>query len=107
MARPSPWLMRSKRRGKRMIRIAITAAAFDAVASTLKLGFVGYESEPNERGERLVWLETRVVDRLTAMREPRESYSDVILRMVELKPSDALSGRLRTPGGIAPASRAP
>jgi predicted CopG family antitoxin len=28
-----------------------------------------------------VWLELRVVDRLKAMREPGESYSDVILRL--------------------------
>ena len=33
-----------------MIRIAITAAAFEAIARTLLLGSVGYESEPNEQG---------------------------------------------------------
>ena len=69
-----------------MIRIAISQAAFDALAAMLSLGSVGYESEVNERGERLVWLETRVVDRLTAIREPSESYSDVILRLFELSP---------------------
>jgi hypothetical protein len=55
----------------RMIRIAITRAA--------------YEAEANERGERLIWLEDAVADRLRAMREPGESYSDVILRLVELE----------------------
>ena len=49
----------------------------------LPLGSIAYEPELNERGEHLVWLETRVVDRLRAMRGPRESYSDVILQLVE------------------------
>jgi hypothetical protein len=62
-----------------MIRIAISIAAFEAIAATLPLGSVGYES--NERGERCVWLAPNVVDRLTAMRGPGECYSDVILRI--------------------------
>ena len=37
-----------------MIRIAITQAAFEAIASTLPVGSVGYEAEANERGERLI-----------------------------------------------------
>lgn len=36
-----------------MVRIAITQAAFDAIAATLALGSVGYENATNERGERL------------------------------------------------------
>jgi hypothetical protein len=39
-----------------MIRIAITLAAFDAIAATLPLGSVSYENHVNERGERYVWL---------------------------------------------------
>ena len=34
-----------------MIRIAITQAAFDAIAATLTLGSVGFENATNERGE--------------------------------------------------------
>ena len=49
-----------------MIRIAITAAAFEAIAATLPLGSVSYENETNERGERYVWLPPNVVDRLKA-----------------------------------------
>ena len=45
---------------------------------------VGFERQPNEKGERLVWLEAAVVDKLAAMRGPGESYSDVILRLVEI-----------------------
>jgi hypothetical protein len=64
-----------------MIRIAISVEAFEAIAGTLPVGSVGYESEPNEHGERTVWLDDVWVDRLGAMRGPGESYSDVILRL--------------------------
>ncbi len=64
-----------------MIRIAIRVAAFEAIAKTLPLGSVGFEGEANERGERLIWLEAAMVNRLRAMRGPGESYSDVILRL--------------------------
>jgi hypothetical protein len=68
-----------------MIRIAIIPAAFEVIAATLPLGSVGYESQPNAKGERLIWIEAAIVDRLGAMRGPGESYSDVILRLVELE----------------------
>ena len=64
-----------------MIRIAITQAAFNAIAATLQLGSVSYENHVNERGERYVWLPPNVVDRLKAQRQLGESYSDVILRL--------------------------
>jgi hypothetical protein len=64
-----------------MVRIAITQAAFDAIAKTLALGSVGFENAINEKGERLIWLDRAVVDRLRAIRGPGESYSDVILRL--------------------------
>jgi hypothetical protein len=64
-----------------VIQIAISHAAFDAIASTLPppLGSVGFENATNERGERLVWLEPKVINHLRALRRPGESYSDVIL----------------------------
>jgi hypothetical protein len=40
-----------------MIRIWITSAAFDVIASTLPLGSVGFERDVGAKGERLVWLE--------------------------------------------------
>jgi hypothetical protein len=64
-----------------MVRIAISQAAFDAIAKTLPLGSVGYDNATNEKGERLIWLDPRVVDRLGALRGPGESYSDAILRL--------------------------
>jgi hypothetical protein len=45
---------------------------------------VGYEAELNPKGERLVWVAPAVVARLTAMREPGEDYSAVILRLVKM-----------------------
>jgi hypothetical protein len=64
-----------------MVRIAITQAAFDAIAKTLLLGSVGFENKVNEKGERLIWLDRAVVDRLKAMPGPGESYTDVIFRL--------------------------
>jgi hypothetical protein len=58
-----------------MVRIAISQAAFDAIAATLP-GNVGYENATNEKGERLVWLDRAVVDRLRALRGFGEDYSD-------------------------------
>ena len=66
-----------------MVRIAISQAAFDAIASTLALGSVGYENETDEHGQRLIWLDRAIVDRLRSLRGPGESYSDVILRIAE------------------------
>jgi hypothetical protein len=71
---------RSARR-QRMIRIAITAAAYEAIAATLPLGSVGFERELDANGQRLIWLAAAVVDRLAAMRGPGEDCSDVILRI--------------------------
>jgi hypothetical protein len=64
-----------------MIRIAISPAAFDAICATLPLGSVAVEAEPNERGERLIWLEDAMADRLAVIRGPSESYSDAIVRI--------------------------
>jgi hypothetical protein len=55
----------------------IQIAAFDAIAATA----VNYEAKTNAKGERLIWLDVRVVDKLTALRGPGDSYSDVILRL--------------------------
>ena len=51
-----------------MIRIAISQAAFEAIARTLLLGTVSFENKTNQHGERLIWLEPGVVDRLRALR---------------------------------------
>jgi hypothetical protein len=68
-----------------MVRISISTEAFEAIAATLALGSVGFEREASEKGERLIWVEASVVDKLTALRGPGESYSDVIMRLVEIE----------------------
>lgn len=45
------------------------------IAATLPLGSVGYEPKVDTKGERLIWLEAAIVERLRAMRGPGESYS--------------------------------
>jgi hypothetical protein len=72
-----------------MIRIAISQAAFDALAATLPLGSVGYENATKERGERYVWLAPTVIDSAArhagAGREPsasRESLRFGALRVL-------------------------
>ena len=62
-----------------MIRIAVTEAAFEAIAATLPLAS---EPEVDAMGERVLWVDQAVADRLSAMREPGESSSDVIWRLV-------------------------
>jgi hypothetical protein len=66
-----------------MVRIAITQAAFDAIASTLALGSVGYETERTEKGEVHIWLEERWINKLRHLRGEVESYSDVIVRLAK------------------------
>ena len=64
--------------GRSRVRIA-----FDAIAKTMPLGSVGYENAVNEKGECLIWLERRMLDKLNSYRRAGESYSDVILGVVE------------------------
>jgi hypothetical protein len=64
-----------------MIRISITAAAFEAIAATMPLGSVSFEPQLGTKGERQIWLEPGVLERLKALRGRGESYSDVILRL--------------------------
>jgi hypothetical protein len=89
-----------------MIRITITQTAYEAIYATLPLGSVGVEPDFQGIGERVVWLERSVVDRLCAMRGPDESYSDVILRLAagdhERK---RLGGPQRPVGGRRPCAQ--
>jgi hypothetical protein len=79
-----------------MIRIAITQAAYDAIAATLPLGSVGYETERSDTGKIFVWLERRAIDRLEAERRRGEDFSDVIVRI-----ATALAKAGITPGPSA------
>jgi hypothetical protein len=67
-----------------MIRIAITAEAYEAIARTLALGTVASEPQPNENGERLIWLQERQLDKLNSIRRSGESCSKAIIRLATL-----------------------
>jgi hypothetical protein len=49
--------------------------------ATLPPGSTGYENAVNEKGQRLIWIERRMLDKLNSYRRAGESYSDVILRL--------------------------
>ncbi len=53
-----------------MIRIAITAAAFEAIEHTMPLGSVAVEPKADEKGERQIWLEPHILAKLKALRGP-------------------------------------
>jgi hypothetical protein len=63
-----------------VIRIAITPAAYAAIAGTLP-GNVGVERERAENGDVYIWLDPSVLAKLKSLRGPGESYSDVIMRV--------------------------
>jgi hypothetical protein len=54
-----------------MIRVAITAQTFDAIAATLPLGTVAFEPNSGTReGERHIWLEPGVANKLRSCAAP-------------------------------------
>ncbi len=59
-----------------MIRIAISQAAFDAIARTMPFGSVNFESGIDDKGERYIWLPRAVVDRLRSLRGPQHQQGD-------------------------------
>jgi hypothetical protein len=42
---------------------------------------MNFENKTDKHGQRLIWLDRAVLDRLRSLRGPGESYSDVILRL--------------------------
>ena len=64
-----------------MIRIAITQAAFEAIAQTMPFGSINFEAGVDADGKRYIWLPRAVVDRVRSLRGSGESFSDVILRL--------------------------
>jgi hypothetical protein len=57
---------------------------YDAIASTLPNGAARLPMQPDRGQNGFIQVEAAVVDRMRAMRRPGESYSEVILRLVEL-----------------------
>jgi hypothetical protein len=60
-----------------------------AIASRLPKGAARWPMQ-RDRDQRFIQLEAAVVNRMRAMRRPGESYSEVILRLVELETSDLI-----------------
>jgi len=71
-----------------MIRIALSDATYDAIASTLPKGSARWPMQ-RDGGQCFIQVEAAVVDRMRAMRQPGESYSEVFLRLVDLRTTDA------------------
>jgi hypothetical protein len=66
-----------------MISIPITEAAYEA----LKVRIPRIDQAPTSKGRngRRIWLDRELIDRLLAHRGPGEAYSDIIMRLVEIK----------------------
>jgi hypothetical protein len=54
-----------------------------------------HEPALDQKGERLLWVETAVADKLAAMRGPGESYSDLILLLPRSRRGNPLLTILR------------
>jgi hypothetical protein len=65
-----------------MIGIAISPSAFAGIGAML-LGNVGFENKHAPNGDHFVWLPRDVLARLNDLREPGDSCSDAILRVVK------------------------
>ena len=67
-----------------MVTISISLEACDAVSATLPHGDVAQPPQIDERGGVWFLVDHKTLDRLTALRGPGESYSEVILRMAKV-----------------------
>ena len=79
-----------------MIRISISPTAFEAISATLPLGSVGYENKTEEEGNRLIWLDRSVVDRLAV----GPSACSMARRMNSLAVTPAVRARGATQSSI-------
>jgi len=68
-----------------MIRIAITAAAFEAIRATLPVGSAAYEPQRTERDGYFIWVERTWLNKLEALRQPGEGLSETIIRLVAME----------------------
>jgi hypothetical protein len=73
-----------------MIGVTISADAYAAIAAALHSGAAA-KPELAPGRECRVWLPRAIVERLRALREPGETFSDVILRLTERGASAALT----------------
>jgi hypothetical protein len=64
-----------------VIKIAISAEAYNAIAEALPVGTVAVEPERLPDGRVEIWLAPNILAKLKMLRRPSESYSDVILAL--------------------------
>jgi hypothetical protein len=75
-----------------MVRIAVSLAAYEAIASTLAQGREARPPEPLEVGEGVgIWLDQATVAVLRMAREAGEGYSETILRFCSASKKDQRS----------------
>lgn len=66
-----------------MIRIAISQAAYDAIAATIEAGWRLEAPQRLTDGRIHIWLPKGVVHAFTRLRRPGEDYSALIIRITE------------------------
>jgi hypothetical protein len=90
----------------RMIRIAITQAAFEAIAATLPLGSTGFENTVNEKGERMFarppfdrrgWLAGSCTRRDSSAAGVRLRHSDMMMMRNSAPALERLTPRAHPP----------
>jgi hypothetical protein len=69
----------------RVIRISITSAAFDAIKATLPVGAAVYEPQRTAQDGYFIWVERSWLNKLEALRQPREGLSETIIRLVAME----------------------
>jgi hypothetical protein len=79
-------------KSREMIRVVLTNAVYDGIASTLPKGAARW---PLQRGQGQCFnkVEAVVIDRMKAIRRLGESYSEVILWLVELGDKRGIMGQ--------------
>jgi hypothetical protein len=64
-------------------RIAVSPRAYRAIKASLPPGSKVYPPERNAKGQYLLWLTQAEANRLAALRQPWESYSDAVIRLAK------------------------
>jgi hypothetical protein len=70
-----------------VISISITPEAYEAIKASLPEAADSWPVQTDDRGLIRLWLNRPFVDRLSEMRGPGESYSDVIRRLAMVSSS--------------------
>jgi hypothetical protein len=94
---PEYWRFSSAADETGMVKIAITHAAYAAIAAALPEGIDARPVEP-AAGKVFVWLDGSLAGCLAALRRRGEDHSDVILRLAAIEPEEAWYARSERKG---------